>query len=336
MSLLEEVWSDIQERVMLVPGQKSWHHTLCKVCNDHGKKGLRGGFKYDTDTLGYNCFNCNASFRLTAPEYIFSRDVSNVLIAFGFDQATIDSYKFRAVELRDQNGVGDSNQRTQAVKIKVPSVSLQQTFVALSSLKETDEFYITAKDHLQQKRRMDPSSYPFYICKDPENKKWFGRLIIPFYGKGRLIFYQGYDLFGIRQKKYLSPGVPKDSVLYGMERLHSYVDDPLFITEGFFDAFHCEGVAVVGKTLTEQQIHMLNASPRQKVIVPDKFGDGKRLAMLGLQQGWSISTPDIGNEKDITDAVVRFGKAYVLDTLYENICSGGLAQCALEVYNEDS
>ena len=69
-------------------------------------------------------------------------------------------------------------------------------------------------------------------------RKWLKRIIIPMYKNSNLIFYQGRDLSGTAQKKYQSPSTDAAKVLYGFDNLHNYkVNEPLYVVEGWFDAF---------------------------------------------------------------------------------------------------
>jgi hypothetical protein len=109
---------------------------------------------------------------------------------------------------------------------------------------------------------------------------------------------------------------------------------PLYITEGWFDSYHIDGVATLGRYLTTQQIYWLNRTPRPKVIIPDRFGDGIDLAKAGLNQGWSVATPDINDCKDINEAIIKYGKLYVLNSLREHTYSDFEATVRLGIYCE--
>jgi DNA primase len=160
-------------------------------------------------------------------------------------------------------------------------------------------------------------------------KKWYGRLIIPFYRDNKLIFYQGRSL-NESTRRYINSTVSNDAViLYNYKELTRNVDDPLFITEGFFDAYHLNGVAINGNELSPKKITVINQSRRRKIYIPDRYGNGKQAAFNAIEAGWDIAIPDIGDCKDINQAVVRFGLLYVYKSLMCNIKSGFNAKVAV-------
>jgi hypothetical protein len=108
----------------------------------------------------------------------------------------------------------------------------------------------------------------------------------------------------------------------------------LYIVEGIFDAMSIDGVAIIGNEITDAQIEWLNRSRRKKVYIPDRFGDGRRVALDCLEHGWSISTPDIGSCKDMNEAVKKYGKMYVMKSIAENTADGLVAETKLRIYSE--
>jgi hypothetical protein len=61
-TLEEVIRNNIQ--ISNIPSSKGFYPVLCKICHDHGRKGLRAGFKFNDDgSVGYNCFNCGHVYR---------------------------------------------------------------------------------------------------------------------------------------------------------------------------------------------------------------------------------------------------------------------------------
>jgi DNA primase len=142
---------------------------------------------------------------------------------------------------------------------------------------------------------------------------------MPIYKNNNLIYYIGRALYDA-EKKYETPAVAKERILFGYDKLFDYEDkSPLFVIEGWFDAFAIGGVAILGNVITDAQRQWLDRSPREKIYIPDRFGDGRRAAEQALDFGWSISTPDIGSDsKDMDEAVLKYGKIYVIKTILEH------------------
>jgi len=231
--------------------------------------------------------------------------------------------------------------------INPKELPLPDHFYRLNEAKDSDQWAEIARYYLED-RKIDPSDYTFLLSTGipkkylgPESQKiafvraaqkWKKRIIIPIYKDEKLVYYQGRDMTERATKKYESPSSPKDRIIYGFDQLFINEDRPLYVVEGFFDAFHVQGAALLGNELTEPQIAWLNKSRRDKVYVPDKGVSGASNAMKALEHGWRISTPDIGNCKDINDAIVKYGQLYVHNTLKEETTEGFQAETALNLY----
>lgn len=224
----------------------------------------------------------------------------------------------------------DREEQFRALEPKV--LDLPDYFYALNDDKASQ-----LADLYLESRGVNRNQYPFYLAyksTDREAQRWFGRLIIPVYKDNKLIFYQGRDMTGKRRLKYLSPDVPRDNILFGYNQLHQNEDQPLYIVEGWFDAFIIDGIAVFGNQLTSNQINWLRQSRREKVVIPDRMGEGYLLAEQAIHLGWSVSTPDIGQCKDVNDAFVKYGKLYTYRAIRENTASGFEALTRTRLYCE--
>lgn len=314
---LEEV---IRQHIALPPraNGRGFYSVVCKVCNDHARKGKRAGFKFEGKAVGYNCFNCGhgAGFDPLKHETM-PRDMIQVLEAFGIPEVDWQPVLFEALANRD-GGVTPGKQ-PEFVSLEPDELTFPPFFYKLTD-DPNDDMAQVAIDYLKS-RLVDWQSHPFYLvarANHPDNARWFGRVIIPTYKGDKLIFWQGRDLTDLQQKKYLSPNVPKDNVIAGYDQIDRYTTEPLYILEGWFDAYHLDGVAVFGSKMTPNQVKILNRSPRPKVVVPDRLGDGQLLALQALELGWSVSTPDIGSCKDINAAVIKYGQLYTQMSVVQN------------------
>ena len=328
METLEEV---IRRFIVLPPATaKGWYYVLCKVCNDHGRKGKRAGFRFEGEKTGYNCFNCGHAATYDPSKHIrISKNMKEVLDAF-----QVPDSEWQMVALQNMGRDGIAASESKQVSIEPIALTLPDSFYLLSEAAEDDVWAEIAKDHLENERGIDPDSYPFMMSKrskDQQVQKWRGRLIIPIYKGDKLIYWQGRDLAD-RTQKYLSPPAERDRVLHGYNEIFRETENPLYILEGWFDAFVVGGVAILGNKILEPQIKWLNRSHRKKVYVPDRKGDGHKAALQALDLGWSISTPNIGSCKDISDAVKKYGKLYVMKSIVENTATGFAAETNLGVY----
>lgn len=313
-----------------------WYVLRCPVCNDHYNK-KRGGWKFENTKIMYHCFNCSIAAVYDEDTKYLSSNMEKVLLSFKIPENVIERLKFLSFENRKNwKTKSNSNDDTHPIFKEPKPIVLPKHFYRLTDDKD-DIWSQIAREYLNL-RGIDINDYHFYLSTGgttAEEQQWKKRLIIPIYKNEKLIFYQGRDLTGNNKTKYLSaPSVSKGSVIYGFDFLYKHTNQPLFITEGFFDAFHIDGVAVFGNKMSRQQIEYLKLSPRQKVIVPDRKGNGHLLAIQGLQQGWNVSVLPFDDCKDVDEAVSKYGKLYVIQTLLENIVSGFEAEVRINLLCE--
>lgn len=336
MQSLEQI---IRQYVYLPPTDNGngWFPVLCKVCSDHGRKGPRAAFKFDVQSIGYHCFNCGHAAKFNPLENKrMPKKMQIVLEAFDIPKDEWQPIIFEALKHRDKT-IQPSEIIQKNTSIEPMEIPLPKHFYLLSDAGPEDKWAEIATDYLETDRNIDPCNYPFMLSSRKYGEKgidtWWGRLIIPVYKGDKLIYYQGRSLY-TTDKKYESPSTPRDRVLFGFDKLFEQTDAPLYVVEGIFDAMSIGGVALLGNELSQAQIEWLNRSKRKKVYIPDRFGNGRRVALECLQQGWQVSTPDVGSVKDMNEAVKKYGLVYVMKTIAENICDGFTAEARLGVYSE--
>lgn len=309
--------------------KEGWYQTLCKVCNDHGKKGYRAGFKFDHGSVAYNCFNCGitASYH---PNQSLSEKMTTVLQAFDVPEYELNALILDSIGKQTNSGYTAKHQAIIPEPVNIPDF-----FYPLIDDKD-DDWCQESIDYLT-KRQIDWTTQPFFCVKqsaNPAYKKWYGRLIIPVYYNNQIVFYQGRDLTDLHIRKYLSPNISKQNILYGYHNINNNTNEPLYITEGWFDAVLLDGIALFGNRITPAQTEWLNKTKRPKVIIPDKYGNGHLLGEQAIKQSWSIATPNFGNAKDVNEAVIKYGLLYVLQSIKDNIHEGTLASIHLNIYCE--
>lgn len=317
------------------PTGTGWFSVLCKVCNDRGHKGPRAGFRFNGNKVDYHCFNCGMATGYDPDTHKgMPKKMVQVLNDFGVNEDRWKPVLLTGLINRDKSIV-TANTSPTFQNIEPSVVPLPSHFYPLAEAGTTDKWAAIARNYLELDRGIDPNSYPFYLAhKTGDNKldRWFKRLIIPVYKDNHLIFYQGRDLTGKNQKKYLSPSYSKENVIHGFSEVFRQTEEPLYIVEGWFDAFVINGIAILGNEISGAQVTWLNKSYRKKVYIPDRLGDGWVAAEDALSKGWSVSTPNIGNCKDINEAVVKYGKLYVMKSIVENTAEGFTAQANLGIY----
>jgi DNA primase len=292
------------------PNIKGWSNVKCPICNDYK---VRASFNFDNSDVAYHCFNCNHKAKYFNKSHI-SDDFKIVLKAFNIPDDELQKLSFNSLFHKPfkKDKKQDDN--------PLIELTLPNHFYKIIT-NGSDELSNVAIEYLNDR---GISSREFYLSNSREkiDKMWYGRLIIPYYRNGKLIFYQGRALYDTN-KRYINSSIDNKSViLYNYDEIYKKSSEPLYIVEGFFDAYHLNGIAIVGNELSDAKIKIINESKREKIYIPDKFGNGKAPALKALDNNWNISLPDIGNCKDVNDAVKKYGLLYVKKSIMENVKNG--------------
>ena len=325
MTIVEQLSDIIRSRTHIpTPGSGGWSSVRCQVCNDHHNK-KRGGWKLEPTSIGYHCFNCGAKFVVDNETTHFSSNVVNILEAYGITSDDLGIIKFNMLTARKSTNI-----KVERSSIVYPKPLNKPKF--FTPLSQSTSIWRDVTIEYLMDRGIDPNCHDFHVVdKSGElaHKPWYGRVIIPVYRNDQLIFWQGRDMTGKSKLKYLSSDVVRESVLFGYDLLSNGSNSPLYVVEGAFDALTVGGIATFSNKLTKSQIEILNKSPRQKIVIPDKTGSGSVMAKQALDQGWSISIPDYGSCKDPTEAKAKYGHLYVMKAIIDGTMSATKAKILL-------
>ena len=311
-----------------------WSSCYCEVCGDGKRvKGPRGGWTFDGDMAFYHCFNCGVDGNFDPNrEHPFSKDMRRILDSFGIDKR---SYNTVAFMHKKQDG---ADKKPEKKFIPIAFHDIPEHFYPLADAGLDNVVAGQARRFIRDKYALSDTDYPFYLSTGistsddirdvAKTKQLAGRIIIPYFKNGRMIYYQARALSSDAKMKYVNMDVPKTNILFNMDQLYKNIDAPLYIFEGAFDAIHVNGVATMENNLTSNQIELLSKSPRRKVIVPDRNSDSRKLIEVGvLSQGWGVALPEIGsNNKDLCEGILRFGKLHILNSLVKKTYYGAEAK----------
>jgi len=328
----EQIFSDltIKEAVDAVVSYEEidsngWNKVYCQVCGDGSRtQGPRGGWRFEDEDCFYNCFNCSISGAFTPENEIFmSQDMKIIFEAFGIPSRDYGKILYR---LRNSKG------KAFIPKIKSSKeISREKAFQAMTeSAMDFPDYLVPLLDVLEQpigkkcKALLDhkcisPEDYTFYVStgkttsKDQQEKInariMLNRLVIPIYYQDKLLLLQGRDLTGKSKRKYINIG-EISTTLYGLDQLNDN-HEQIYVTEGFFDAFHLDGVATMTNKLYKGQLDVLDSFSKEKIVVPDRKGDSNALLDKALSIGWGFSAPKaLENCKDVTKSVQKYGKLF--------------------------
>lgn len=306
---------------------KGWFTTKCEVCHDYK---VRGGFLLSDNEVAYNCFNCGVKAFYYKNAQITDQ-MYEVLLAFNIPKEEIQRIQLATLGKTATKSpviIHDDN--------PIVELSLPKSFYKIK-MDGSDTWSNVALEYLEYQRGIVGDSN-FYLSAGKNNdfeKKWHGRLIIPYYREGKLIFYQGRSFLESKQRYENSMVSGNSVILYGYDRLNTDLDEPLFITEGFFDSYHLKGVSIVGGDLTPAKIKVINQSRRRKIYIPDRYGNGKPAALNAIRAGWEVSIPDTGTCKDVNQSIMRFGYMFVYRSLLQNAKTGFEANVAVNLLCKD-
>lgn len=306
----ELLWDLIKDRIHLraPSGEGGWYSTRCAVCNDHSE---RCGFKYDGIYTGMSCFNCHSKFRYEEGTGKFSRNLREALDAFGIKEAELQAISatlfFNKAEKTDKEITLDSLKK---VNLHTPEVSFPSRTFQLGSVGH-DEHQEPLIEYLLG-RQVDPLK--FYFSLDPQHLR---RILIPYWRGGKLIYWQSRAIDSDVKPRYRNCSASKDAIIYGYDALFTYSEDPLFVSEGAFDAESIDGISILGSSLNAAKIELLHKTRRRIIFVIDRDSNGGDLGEEVIRQGWELTFVDPRAE-DVNDSVCRFGKLYTIHSLMKN------------------
>ncbi len=349
-SLKQEVFIEKHFRLGSL-SSKGWRQNLtgCPYCHDGRSKNPRSHFIFSNDEIGWQCFNCGGKHRFSGnnlntlatfvsksswkkvgailleikKEKIFSNSsLSNqeeLKKEIGEDLLTLIDYK--EVELPDV-----------AIKFNTPLVKVAPNYRKRFNDNKNKVLYYL-KD-----RSMESLADKLYICMDGD---YSNRLIFPIYFDGKLISWAARALFPTKTK-YMYP--PSDDnfndrgkIIYGLDNLFKAENvQQIFVTESINDAQQLNGMAVLSKNITKEQLAILKSFNFQKkklVFVLDndkiskwdtdlKGGELGKIIIKEKQDNWFVSLPNFGNNiKDVSESVKKNGRLQTYDKIMSSFVS---------------
>jgi hypothetical protein len=329
--------SAIQEFVLsILPGKKKqntggWISFNAVCCTHNGETADtrgRGGIHADPDgKISYNCFNCNftASYIPGRPIYYKFR---KLLSWFGVSELEIQRLVIEAWRIKELTTDQIDNRETKNDIIfdKRPIPNEAQSFLAWA------EFYTLADRSFPKEfvdcvqyvynRKINLKKYDFYWTPEVEHKLSH-RVVIPFLYKDEIVGYSARALNSGIKPKYHSDQPP--NYVFNLDKQLA-ANKFVIVCEGPFDAMSIDGVAILSNDISETQAELIESLDKPVIVVPDfdrhlnKSGKevwpGAQLIRRAIEFGWSVSFP-VWREtcKDVNEAVIRFGKLFVVKSI---------------------
>lgn len=141
-------------------------------------------------------------------------------------------------------------------------------------------------------------------CKGSGKNFYYGRIIIPSYENGKLVYYQGRDFLGFSTLRYMNPPLGRIQVVYFYDQLKE--NDRVFICEGPTDAmtlYDYSATCLMSNRISQPQIlKILRKKPKQIVFVPDY--DEKESTREVVQKSLNRNIADV---KELSDNKIDIG-----------------------------
>jgi len=289
-----------------------WTSFNAPCCHHNGEspdtRG-RGGLTANPDgSVSFHCFNCNfkASYQ---PGRHLTFKFRKLLKWLGADDTDIKRLVIEAIRVRELVAPEEVKQEAEEEKIDFKVRDLPEDAVNLVALD-----YVHPALEYCVARKIDLDKYAFYATRQ-EQYNLHKRIIIPFVWQGRTIGYTARAIEENVKPKYHSSYEPNF-----VFNINNQLPDSKFVIvcEGPFDAMSIDGVAVLNNECNETQADIIESLGREVIVVADKDRAGAKMINNAIEYGWTVSFPVwLETCKDVNEAVVKYGKLFVLKTILD-------------------
>jgi hypothetical protein len=295
-----------------------WTSFNAPCCHHRGHKPdtrKRAGIRFDSGIV-YNCFNCKFSTGWQ-PGSLFGEKMKTLCKWLGADENDIKQLIFESLKTESDNNQTEKYQAKEIFSNKtLPEGSMplldwvnSEYWDDIAPEVEKIISYVDNRGH-------DPFDGNFYWTPAAGYEN---RVIIPFRYQGRIV--------GNTARKVLE-GKPK----YISDQQPNYVFNTdiceenqkyIFVVEGPFDALSINGLAVLSNDISDIQSKIIKSLNSEVIIIPDQDLAGLELYDKAIKYDWSIANPNWDNDiKDVADAVLRYGKLFVIVDAIKTAVSG--------------
>jgi hypothetical protein len=302
-------------------GQNGWISFNAPCCI-HNRETAdtrgRGGIKTNNGQISYHCFNCGYTTSFIPGRHLTFK-FRKLLAWLGADDLTVRRLVIDAVRLKDLVAPEQLAQEPeQAITYEARQLPEQaKNVVELANFYSIGDYNnvpaeLLASIEYVHRRSINLNRYEFYWTPE-EAYNLHRRIVIPFRYQGEIVGYTSRAIVDGIKPKYWSSH-PADFVF----NLDTQQPDWKFVIvcEGPFDAMSVDGVAVSGSEISDIQVDQIDRLQREVIVVPDTDRAGRKLIDRAIEAGWTVSFP-VWQEtcKDINEAVVRYGKLFVIKSI---------------------
>jgi len=312
----------------LLPGKRKtnsvsgWISFNAVCCHHRGEspdsRGRGGIITNATGSISYSCFNCNYTANYTPGRHL-NYKFRKLLTWLGADENTVKRLVIDAIRIKELVEPESVEAPREEIVFKPrPLPEQAQTLQALHTFYELANNNTTVPREFHDaviyaaSRKIDLTRYDCYWT--PERAyNLHKRLIIPFTWQNEVIGYTARAVYDDVSPKYYSQY--DTDYVYNVDRQRN---DSKFVVvvEGPIDAMAIDGVAILSNECSEVQADIIDSLAREVIVVPDRDRAGVKLIDSALEYGWHVSFP-VWQEtcKDVSEAVERYGKLFVLKSI---------------------
>ncbi|CAB4185337.1 hypothetical protein UFOVP1492_80 [uncultured Caudovirales phage] len=298
-------------------GRTQWHSLDCPFCID-GFLKKKLAFNLDWDRV--KCWKCGYSEQVTQ----FVADYLEVPFA---------EARKRLEELQGGFELDRSIIDDLTLVVRKSQVELPKGFTPL--LDGTGVFGVRARNYLEDRgfnlKTLDAMGFGYCDRQDEDEKmNFFGRIIIPFKYRGKLVYYIGRTFIddGLRYKNPPTDafGIGKSDLFFNEDALE--MRETVCLLEGWADAATIgkAAIASLGWSLSViQRTKIIESTAKRIVVIPDKgfyvqavktsmdFLDHKEVYVVNLDEVHEVDENTGKEKKDANE----LGRPYILG-LIEN------------------
>ena len=302
-------------------GQNGWISFNAPCCTHNGETADtrgRGGVKTNNGQISYHCFNCGYTTSFIPGRHLSFR-FRKLLSWLGADDLLVRRLVIEAVRLKDlvapeelaNEPIEEITYEARTLPEQARNVVELANFYSIGDYNNVPAELLAAIEYVHR-RNINLSKYKFYWTPE-EAYNLHRRIIIPYYYHNEIVGYTSRAIVDGIKPKYWSSH-PADFVF----NLDMQKPDSKFVIvcEGPFDAMSIDGVSVSGAEISDTQVEQIDRLQREVIVVPDTDRAGRKLVDRAIEAGWTVSFPIWQNDcKDINDAVIKYGKLFVLKTV---------------------
>ena len=297
-----------------------WYSFNCPMCIHNGQMRpdtrCRGGLMFSNDGgVSYHCFNCGFKTGWK-PGRTVGKKFKSLLEGLNVSDDDIkkivfESFKSKEDDLSDFTFTPKLVQKWDKKDLPKDTKTLEQW------LQEDCDYKNFLKAFEYAINRNVYGKFELMWSPDRMQKQ---RLLIPFYYNDIIVGYSGrlvVDNVDKSVPKYLTSS--PQNFLFNLDTFENSDRTKCIIVEGLLDAVSIDGLGVLGNELNEEQIHIINRLPQQKIVCPDRDEAGKKLIDIAVENNWGVAFPNWSEEiKDVSDAVNKYGRTLTVQSIIES------------------